>query len=82
MWRNAPEHEKNIYRIKLEQHRTKVNAIVEKNMIEKMKLVKQQKLLEDMRRRGELVDDQIGNGLDGDECAQSIEVSTSADVDD
>lgn len=44
MWRNASEEEKNSYRIKLEQHRSKVNAIVEKNMIEKMKLFKQQKL--------------------------------------
>lgn|ERR1712226_96313 len=53
MWRNASEQEKNTYRMKLEQHRTKVNAIVEKNMIEKMKLFKQQKLSEEIRRRNE-----------------------------
>ena len=53
MWRNASEQEKTTYRIKLEQHRTKVNAIVEKNMIEKMKMVKQQKLLEEIKRRNE-----------------------------
>jgi len=53
MWRNASEQEKNTYRMKLEQHRTKVNAIVEKNMIEKMKLFKQQKLSEEVRRRNE-----------------------------
>lgn len=51
MWRNASEQEKNTYRLKLEQHRTKVNAIVEKNMIEKMKMVKQQKLMEEVQRR-------------------------------
>lgn len=53
MWRNASEQEKNTYRLKLEQHRTKVNAIVEKNMIEKMKLFKQQKLSEEIKRRNE-----------------------------
>ena len=53
MWRNASEQEKNTYRLKLEQHRTKVNAIVEKNMIEKMKLVKQQKLMEEIQRRND-----------------------------
>jgi len=53
MWRNASESEKNTYRMKLEQHRTKVNAIVEKNMIEKMKLFKQQKLSEEVKRRNE-----------------------------
>lgn len=53
MWRNASEQEKNMYRVKLEQHRTKVNAIVEKNMIEKMKMVKQQKLVEELRRQNE-----------------------------
>ena len=51
MWRNASEQENNTYRLKLEQHRTKVNAIVEKNMIEKMKMVKQQKLMEEVQRR-------------------------------
>jgi len=53
MWRNASEQEKNTYRLKLEQHRTKVNAIVEKNMIEKMKMVKQQKLMEEIQRRSD-----------------------------
>jgi len=53
MWRNASEQEKNTYRMKLEQHRTKVNAIVEKNMIEKMKLFKQQKLSEEIKRRND-----------------------------
>jgi len=53
MWRNASEQEKNTYRVKLEQHRTKVNAIVEKNMIEKMKMVKQQKLMEEIQRRSD-----------------------------
>ena len=53
MWRNASEQEKNTYRLKLEQHRTKVNAIVEKNMIEKMKMVKQQKLMEEIQRRND-----------------------------
>ncbi|XP_002157622.1 nuclear autoantigen Sp-100 [Hydra vulgaris] len=43
MWRNASEHEKNTFRLKLKHHRTKVNAIVEKNLIEKMKIVKQEK---------------------------------------
>lgn len=51
MWRNASEQEKNTYRVKLEHHRNKVNAIVEKNMIEKMKMVKQQKLREEIQHR-------------------------------
>lgn len=60
MWRNASEQEKNTYRLKLEHHRTKVNAIVEKNMIEKMKMVKQQKLMEEVQRRN---GDDHGNDL-------------------
>ena len=56
MWRNASEPEKNTYRLKLEQHRTKVNAIVEKNLIEKMKIVKQQKLLDNMNKNEETCD--------------------------
>ena len=59
MWRNASEQEKNTYRMKLEQHRTKVNAIVEKNMIEKMKLFKQQKRSEEVRRRNEEIQNMV-----------------------
>lgn len=61
MWRNASEQEKNTYRLKLEQHRTKVNAIVEKNMIEKMKMVKQQKLMEEIQRRNDEEHDLIAS---------------------
>lgn len=61
LWRNASEQEKNTYRLKLEQHRTKVNAIVEKNMIEKMKMVKQQKLMEEIQRRNDEESDLIAS---------------------
>lgn len=53
MWHNASEQEKNICRLKLEQHRSKINAIVQKNMIEKMKLFKEKKLKEAINTRNE-----------------------------